>query len=428
MTQEAKKDLLTISANFGDTSSDCYKAWCFSYDGTNEEVGFDRVGIKKAGEYEIILILNQPIKQADLCQNLTSNWLVYKEYYESGKTNTGEMVKTTYGTTVDQYMSYGPYKLTYFQRDKIFTMEKNEAWYGYSDGLHEDQYQITRVNYHIIANTDVAMQMFLQGKLDCIELSSDRLEKYRSSDYIAYVPTTATSKITFNGEYLVLKERESEGINKTLLSYQEFRQALALTINRQEMVTQLLSPNRVAYGIINEQYFVDANQKEIYRTTRQAKQALCKAYEVSSVEELTGYDKERASKLMTIAYEKAYAKGDISDKDIIELEFLVYSNEDSFVKLVKFLQDAFLDAAVGTPLEGRIHITMTPDPDYYNHAKQGAFEMILSTWGGNYLYPYDVMQSYADERYSYELGFHAKEVPLTINMEGEEQTKSFYDW
>ena len=34
-------------------------------------------------------------------------------------------------------MAYGPYKLTEYQTDKFMKFEKNENWYGWTDGQHQ---------------------------------------------------------------------------------------------------------------------------------------------------------------------------------------------------------------------------------------------------------------------------------------------------
>lgn len=429
LTEEAKQDLMTISANFGNTEANVYREWCFVCDGVSEKIDFDQVGLIKTGDYEITIILANPITEFNFYNGFSgSTWIVYKDYYEAGKMQTGDMIKTNYGTSVDTYMSYGPYKLTEFQSDKQITLVKNENWYGYTDGLHDGQFQTTAIGCQIIEAQATALQLFLQGELDTVSLVSDDMSTYRVSDYIIYTPQPATSKLTFNGDYTALKQRESEGVNKTLLSYHDFRKALALSIDRNEFATQCTATQKAGFGILNDLYVSNPETGELYRNTEQAKRALCDFYQVSSEDQITGYDKEEAKRLINSSYEAAFTNGDIDEDDIVDLEYLVYKNDDSYVKTVKFIQEAFSAAAVGTPLEGRIHITMTADEDYYNHAKQGAFEMITSTWGGSPMDPYRIMECYALPDKLYEYGFNPKKVELTIELNGEALTKSFYDW
>lgn len=428
LTDEAKADILAINASFGDENPESYKEWCFTYDGKSEEVSFDTVGLIKSGEYELTFVLENPITDFYLHYSLSSNFLVHKDLYEANKKETGNIVKTTYGTAVDNYMSYGPYKLTQYQVDKQIIMEKNENWYGYTDGKHEGQFQTTKISTQIVEAQATALQLFLQGKTDNVELTNDDMSTYRSSDYIHFTPQTYTSKITFNSDKKALKERESAGINKTMLSYKEFRKGLSLAIDRTEFAAQCTATHKAGYGILNYNYVSNPSTGELYRNTPQAQQALTNYYGVESVDQITGYDKEQASSLITKAYNEALEAGDIKENDIVELEFLVYSSDDSYVKIVNFIQDAYTQATVGTPLEGRIKIKMTPDADYYDHAKQGQFEMIISTWGGSSMDPYGTMECYAEDGKFFEYGFQPKKEKLTIDVNGEAITKTFYDW
>ena len=428
LTEEAKKDLLTISAAFGDDNKEAYKEYCFTFDGVGEEVSFDKVGLIKTGDYELTLVLEKEISDFYLKYNLGSNWLVYEDLYEKNKKETGDIVKTTYGTSTDNYMSYGPYKLVEYQTDKQITLEKNDKWYGYTDGKHEGQFQTTNIDCQIVEAQATALQLFLQGKLDRIDLVADDMDKYRSSDYAVFTPESYTSKITFNSDKDALKKRQTSGINKTILSYQKFRKGLSLAIDRIAFATQCTATHKAGYGILNNLYISDPETGETYRSTEQAKQALCNYYGVDSEDQITGYNKEEAAKLITEAYNEALKNGDIKENDTVELEYLVYSNDDAYVKIVNFVQDAFSEAAVGTPLEGKIKIKMTPDADYYDHAQQGKFEMIMTTWGGSALSPFDIMECYAEDGKFFEYGFKPKKVQLTININGKDITKSFYDW
>lgn len=428
LTEEAKKDILTISANFGDTNPEAYKEWCVTFDGVNEEVSFDSVGLIKTGDYEITFVLANPISDFYLHYSLSSNFLVYEDKYEAYKKQTGDIIKTTYGTSVDTYMSYGPYKLTEFQVDKQITMEKNENWYGYSDGKHEGEFQATKINTQIIEAQATALQLFLQGKTDYVELSNDDMATYRSSDFIRFKPQTYTSKLTFNTDKEMLKKRQSVGVNKTILASKDFRKGLSLAIDRTEFAAQCTATHKAGYGILNYNYVSDPATGQLYRNTPQAEKVLCDYYGVDSVDQITGYDREKAKELITKAYEEAYAAKEINDTDIVELEFLVYSSDDMYVKTINFIQEAFTAAAEGTPLEGRIKIKMTPDADYYDHARQGQFEIIVSTWGGSSMDPFGTMECYADPAKLFEYGFKPEQVDVTIDINGESITKSFYDW
>jgi len=428
LTDEAKKDLLTIAAAFGDSNQEAYKEFCFTFDGLSPAVDWSKVGLIKTGDYEITLVLSKPITDFYLKYNLSSNWLVHEKTYEANKKQTGDIIKTSYGTAVENTISYGPYKLTEYQTDKQITMAKNENWYGYSDGKHEGQFQTTNINCQIVPTQATALQLFLQGKLDTVSLVAADMDAYRTSDYILYTPQSYTTKFTFNTDKAALKNREVAGVNKTILSYKDFRKAISLAVNRAEFAAQCTATHSAGFGLFNYNYVYKPETGDLYRNSKQAQDVLCKLYGVDSEEDITGYDKEQAAKLFTDAYNAALAAGDIKAADKVELEFLVFNSDETYVKIINFVQEAINVATVGTPLEGKIILKMTPDEDYYDHAQQGLFEMIMSTWGGSSMDPYGIVECYCDEETMFEYGFKPKSEELTIEVNGQAITKTFYDW
>lgn len=428
LTEEAKADILTVCEAFGDTNPEAYKEFCFTYDGISEPVDWSSVGILKTGEYEITYVLGKPATSFYFKYGTSSIPLVYEELYEANKKQTGDIIKTSYGTSVDTYMSYGPYILTEYQADKQITLAKNENWWGYTDGKHVGQYQTTDISCQIVKQQATELQLFLQGKLDNVSLVAADMETYRTSDYIMYTPQTYTTKISMNSSLNALKARETEGINKRILSYKDFRHAISLSFDREQFAAQCTATHSAGFGIINSMYIYDPENGLSYRSSKQAQETLCTLYGTSSVDDITGYDKVEAAKLFTQAYEQCLADGNISETDKIELEFLTYNSDEAYVKMITFFQEGINAATVGTPLEGRITIKMTPDEAYYDHAQAGQFEMIFSTWGGNSLDPFNMLSCYCDKSKMFEYGFEPDKETLTINVNGTDVTKTFYDW
>ena len=117
---------------------------CFAFYNTGrftDPYSFDNVGIVKIDDYTFDYILEDTETMFYFLTGMTGNWIVYQELYESGKTQIGDLVATNYGTSVDTYMSYGPYKVTSYEVDKQIKMERNPAWYGWTDGRHVGQYK-----------------------------------------------------------------------------------------------------------------------------------------------------------------------------------------------------------------------------------------------------------------------------------------------
>lgn len=428
LTEEAKAELLEVSAAFGDSNPEAYKEWAFTFDGVSDSMDWEKVGILKTDDYELTFVLAKPITDFNLHYSLTSNYLVKEDLYEANKQETGDIIKTSYGTAADNYASYGPYKLVDYQEDKEIVMTRNDQWYGYTDGKHDGQFMATDVVRQIVEAQATQLQLFLQGKIDRVGLVATDMDKYRTSDYILYTPQSYTTKLTFNSDLAALTKRQSDGINKSILASKDFRHGFSLAIDREEFAAQCTATHSAGFGLFNYNYIADPATGLSYRNSDEAKNVLTKLYDVEDEDQISGFDKTKAQELMLKAYAAELEAGRINDTDVVELEFLTYNSDEAYVKMINFIQDSLNASLEGTELEGRVVIKMTPDENYYDHAQEGKFEMIMSTWGGSAMDPYGIVECYCDPDTMFEYGFTPKLQELTFEVNGEEITRTYYDW
>ena len=141
------------------------------------------VGIVKEDEYTLVFITTAPIADPEFYvpYYLGSTHLVYEPLWEACKTAFDKQgnqvsaddpkavtISTNYATSLTTSISYGPYKLTFFELDKQITLERNENWYGYHDGRHLGQYQTDVISCQVISSHSTALLSFLSGDLDTI--------------------------------------------------------------------------------------------------------------------------------------------------------------------------------------------------------------------------------------------------------------------
>ena len=420
----------TFNTNYGMDYYDGEEYEFCDYRVELEKVDWDQVGLIKNDDYSITFIFDKPFSSTyELYIALTSNFIVKEDLYEANKSDMGGITKTTYGTSLETYSSYGPYKLNTWQEDKEISLTKNESWYGYSDPDFEGQYQTTDIVYTLLDEHSTAVQLFLQGKLDDLALDSNDLDTYASSDYIIYSPTDYTYKISMNTDYDALKARESDGVNKTILSYKDFRKAISLSVDRAEFCQATRPQCSAAFGLLNDMYVYDTDTFAAYRDTEYAENVLLDTYEASSVDDLTGYNVDAAKECYEAAYQAALEAGDIAEGDKVVIEFNCSAQTDALVKSVNFIADAINAATEGTSLEGKVSVEIKEVDDYYASMAEGAADMVFSAWGGDTTDPYALMQCYCDETlYSdSEYGFDST-TELTGTVDGKEYTYSFYDW
>lgn len=417
---------LTGSDYWGNETEEELINYVYCY-GVMDPVTWDEVGFVQDDEYTFTLILKNPSSLFDFEMNVGSLLLVKEDLYEANKTETGGIIKSSYGTSVDKFSSYGPYKMVSYQEAKQIVFEKNENWFGYSDERYEGQYQTTGIVLQQIDEHTTQLSMFLQGNLDAVGLTSEDMEKYGTSDYVYYTPQSYTYYLALNTDFDMLKSREVSGVNKTILTYMDFRKAMSYSFDRTDYVKSCTACSDPAFGLLNDAYICDPISGQTYRSSEYAQKTLCDVYGVDSVDDLTGYNKEEAARLLQAAYDQCYAEGNISDKDVVEIEYHVYGTDAIYQKMVDYIEEAMLAAAEGTSLEGRIKFVLVEDQDYYDTMKSGQDDMINGAWGGADMDPYSMMICWTDPDYIMEYGFDPYQ-DLTISVQGEEITMSYNAW
>ena len=445
--------VVTGNPAWGETDADLFNY--LVYDVVYGDMAWEEVGMIKTGDYELVFVTEKPIENANyyLPYNFSSTYLVYEPLWEScksyfdadGNTVTADAeniasITTNYGTSVETTMSYGPYKLTTFELDKQIKFERNENWFGYSDGKHLGQYQTDIIDCQIIADQSTALLAFLNGDLDSVSLRSEDMATYGTSDYIRYNPQSYTTKLSFNTNLESLAERGTQ-----ILANANFRKAFALSIDRTHFATAYTSAGSAGYGLLNYMYVYDPYTGATYRDTDGAKDALVQLYGLSygedgeygdldeAYEAITGYDIEAAKALMAVAYDECVAAGYYDGTSEIKIQFNVYNSEDIYVQMTNYLNDALAAACAGTGFEGKVSINMVVDADYYETNYSGGTDMIFTTWGGAAYSPYTMLyQCYCDAAdgsgNQMEYGFDTSLIKVTIQINGKNYTTSLQNW
>ena len=436
----------------------------------DDTVEFSEVGIRKMGDYKIRLFLSKKITSLDLRFSLTSNWIVKTDLYEDLTVQYGDALMTSYGSSkVENYMSYGPYKLESFSATS-FRIVRNDQWYGYTDGKHEGQYQMDELYTRIITDHSTAMQEFLAGNLDDIELNRSEMSTYGNSSRRTTTLESYTQKISFNSDRpsLLARQGDNKGTNKTILANDTFRKGLSLAVNRNDMASTTTAGSQAFTGLLNGLYITDVEKGEMYRDTAQGKSVYTELYkaeggdpyadgytETALSEGDNGFNFNMATKYVAEAIKEELASsenGHLQSGDTITLQLRVYdSTSENTTLLTGFIRSEFTDvinAAVNKLKEedptayGSLNLgfelQVITDQDYYNTAKTGRYDMIFSIWGGAATNPYNLMQVYADSEFTNccEYGFKGKqdEVYLEIDVnengtiEASTERRTYKDW
>lgn len=427
------------------------------YPYTYAAIDFSKVGIF-VGEtdYEIVLVLAKslPLLKDDgslsyqAAYNMASLPLVHKAKYEASKSEPAEgatLWTTNYNSSVETSASWGPYKLESFQSGKQYVLVKNDNWYGYALEENEGLYQTDRIVCDTIAEWNAAWLKFLAGEIDGIGIDVSVADDYKGSDRAYFTPDDYVASLQLQSNVEQLKARESDGVNKSILGYTDFRKALSLSINRNDFAIKTTTSSLEGFGLFNSMHYYDVENGAAYRNSDDAKKVLCEIYNVDytqyatldeAVDAITGYDLEAARALVTSAYNAALAAGDIKEGDKVVLTLGTGTINETVQRRFDYLTAAWKELMVGTPLEGKFETEVQDFSDAWaNDFRAGKYDVCMGGWTGAAWDPGYFLLAYLSPSYMYSAAWDTSSVQMTFTMVGVgengadvTETMSLIDW
>lgn len=417
----------------------------------NPVTEWSSVGILATAENEIVIILEDELDGFYLHYALgTSLGLVHIPTYDAcAKVDEDGLYSNTYGTSVETYKSFGPYKLTYFELDKQIILETNDEWYGYDDPKYAGQYQTTKIQIDSIKDPETAMSYFLQGKLDGKGLDVDYVSEYVGSDRIYYTDGDSTWFIAMNPDEAAYADWESKnpGKDKSIITLKEFRMALSFSLDRQDFISTLDPTGSIAYGLFSSMICSNPDTGVMYRDEEAAKDAVLKFWGVSqddigagkmfptkdeAIASITGYNLEGAKVLFDKAYDAAVEAGVYNGTDTIEICIGTPNNTSKFyTRGYTFLVDCWTAAMVGTKLEGKVTFTNnnTLGNGFADALRSNTVDLLFGVgWTGSALDPYGLIDAYTTSSQRYASDWNTDNAFMTFEIDGKMYKGSIADW
>lgn len=411
------------------------------------EMDFEEVGYFVGdNEYELVIVFDNTLSPLDDAGNLTYEAayylqdmpLVKKSVWQECENQTTTPWTNTYcSVSVENSASWGPYKLTNYQADKTYTVERNTNWYGYNMDRYADQFQTDKIVTNKVAEWSTAWQMFQKGQVDGIGMDASIAAQYRNSRQAYFTPDTYTFSLNLQSR---AERTDDKGTNK-LLNYEKFRKAISLMLDRDDYCAKNSPSSLAALGLLNNMYYYDVANGGVYRETEQAKVAILKAYGATEVtggwkvgettyediddalDAMTGYNLTLARQLMTEAYNEALAAGDITADMDVCLTWGFEEKNESITRVMNWFQAAFDAATVGTPLEGRVKIGdyVFSSATWSSDFEEGKYDLCFSAWGSAAFNPYYLLgETQIADANRYAQGWDPETVELTITVQGDE--------
>lgn len=399
-----------------------------------EDIGL-KVG---ANKYELVLQLDQPIELFDdngemgfkAAYNLGSLPLVKKDLYESCKQKPvrGSTLWTSnYNSSVKTSASWGPYKLTTFQRGKQFILERNENWFGYNMKEYEGQYQTDRIVYTIIDSWNTAWQVFQKGGIEIIGLDVTVADDYKNAPRTYVTPSDFVGSLQLQSSTKALTAEKGN----QLLEYTEFREALSLAINRADFVQKCTTASKAGFGLFNGQHYYDIANSAAYRDQDVAKETLLATYGYTKVGDkwsdgintydtldaaynsVTGFNLALAKEKLAAAVAKA--KEDGIDTTKVNLVFgtgaINETTQIQFDTIKGYWEKLFEGSGVTLTMKLEDH-----GEKWNSDYKAGAYDVCMGGWSGAKFDPGYMLLAYLDSNYMYSQGWDTANTYMTFTM------------
>lgn len=415
---------------------------------TAPEMPFDTVGIEALSDTELVYALDAPLSGFYLYYSLPA-FLVHEELYNKLASEKDGVYTNSYGTSVETSKSWGPYRLSEFQSDKVYTLARNEKWYGYADPINEGRYQTTHIRTQLVKEAATRRQMFENGELDFYGLNKDDMQDYGKSQHTYYTEGDSVYAIALNPDLAALEANQKtagENINKTILTLKDFRIAISAAMNRAEFALATNPVSRPAFALYGSQIVADPDNAVFYRDTDVAKKVVADFWGLSeeigegkmyadideAIESVSGYNLEMAKQHFDKAYDEAIAKGLMKEGDVVKIIIGTPNMTSVFYNNgYDFIVNNYTEAVKGTKLEGKLEFERdgTLGNGYADALRNNKVDMLFGVgWTGSTFDPYGLIEAYVKENYQYDKSWDTSKAMLEITLDGVKYKASVFEW
>ena len=428
-----------------------------------DDYAWEDVGVVVVNDTTIDFIIERPLSGFYLTYNLAGSMsLVHPDKYQSCIGQSQGAYTNDYGTSVDKYIGFGPYKLSQYVSGNILKFERNPYWYGYKDAATSEVplYQTTNIEIRQASDANTRLQLFLTGQTDSYGLQATDMETYQSSEYTYYTDGDSTFFIALNPDVSGLTTAQQSAtpsapgkvVNKTVLTIKEFRMALSFSVDRAAYELALDPVGNVAKALYSSMIISDPENGVTYRSTQQAKEVICKFWGIDpatdigpgkeyedideAIDSITGYDLAGAKTLFNEAYTKA-VEGEMIDPDTDwEVQIVIGQPGSGSVAYYndgyELLKKVWTEAVVGTSFEGRLVFSQSQplgSTSFSDYLKNNSVDVLFGVgWTGSALDPYNLMEAYVAPNNQYDPGWDTSATTLDIEINGQVLRASVFDW
>lgn len=367
----------------------------------DDDIDFSEVGLKAIDKYTLEFHFVNLMSEWNVKYWLASFTMtpVHKQLYESLWQEGQDGQKTNLYGTEPKYTAYnGAFVVTYFEKDKMIRLEKNQNFHG------KDKINWTGMNISIIADPQTRFQEFLDGKLDVAAVPSTRYPEYSNDPRMKKVPGATTFRLSLNGNGTVEKQkedaagpREADGtfVPEPILARPAFKKALYFAIDRQKLAYETIKTVDPQMYHFTSAYIVDASTFTPFRSTEQGEKV-----GLGLSPNTYGYNEEAAKAYWEQALEEVMEDGFYKKGDTIKLTLSIQANSEAMTLLGNYLEEQFEKLFVSTKYNIKTDVEVIPlaFPDnYYAAVLIGAVDMGMGGISGSTLDAASFLEVYCSD-------------------------------
>ncbi|GAA0866432.1 ABC transporter substrate-binding protein [Paraclostridium tenue] len=145
----------------------------------------DNVGIKAIDDYTLQVELVRPVHYFD-------SLMFFKSFLPQNQ-KAVEQFGSEYGTAHDKMVYNGPFTLSDWKIEDVYTMSKNPNYWDASS------VKIDKVNTKIVKDPNAALNLYETGQIDIVGLNSENVDKYKDSPEFNTRKDAGTFFLMLNG-------------------------------------------------------------------------------------------------------------------------------------------------------------------------------------------------------------------------------------
>lgn len=405
-------------------------------DGAYETVPWSEVGFHKVdGQNAFIIELEQAFQQWDVHYNMSGFlWApVYKELFEAGFDKDRKV--TSYGSKVENFMSSGPYVLTYWENEKEVRYEKNPHYF-YNEGVHK--VTPNKISTVIVKDANAAIALYERGELDVVGIPATHYEQYKNNPGLKKADGATSFRFSVNRQ----TQAESDlnfGVGawktKPILQEDDFMWALYFAMDRKTIAEDITKTNTAEQFYFTNAYVVDPLSGQAYRNTEEGKKVATGVFEgdINLSTNTIGYNAALARNYYVKALDSMIAKGVITEGTkknpvVIEIEIASFDSV-THVAILDFLKNALEENFNAQDKYPNItfKVNTAPQPGmnvYYEKQMKGRYDLAIAGISGGTLDPIGFLEVFCDDNrggllLSFGLDTHTPSILLDLDIDGD---------